>query len=270
MRNYKQFYNAWKGFTKRELLLEEADSIIVIEKMDPRDFLELTTDPETYQSLIDHPTVKTPYKKSMAGNLNLTVSLEENGIAKVKNHEGRNRSVAAMKAGVAVTVHVNVINAKVSLDDISAFRGQMKNTVIYTNDILNNGKALKDAGPEDSPDDPLDIPVSRDFFGYRTPPLSINEKEKISGYLTFRSFHDKSAQKMKKAEFASRLNDLYTVHDDMGVDYTFAFIDSTYFHPITKEKMRTGMKSMNLSPHPIEVYGSEAAANLRTYTIKKK
>ena len=175
-----------------------------------------------------------------------------------------------MKAGVAVTVHVIVTNARVSINEIDGFRGQMKDTVVYTKDILSNGQKLKDAGPDVGEDDPLDIPVSRDFIGYRAPPLSIGEKEKLAGYLTFRSLHDKNAQKMKKAEFADKLNALYTVRDDQGMDYSFAFIDNVYFHPVTKEKMRTGMKWMNLSPHPVEVYGSEAAANLRTYTVTKK
>jgi hypothetical protein len=273
MPNYKQFYNAWKGFTKpkRELLLEENGSLIVIEKMDPRDFLELTTDPETYQSLINKPTIKTPYKKSMAGTLSLVVELESDGFAKVKSHEGRNRSVAAIKAGVPVTVQVTVTNANVSLKQIEGFVGQLKNVNIYTDDIINNGQKLKDVPDEDA-DNPLDIQASRDFVGYRAKPFSIGENEKLYNYLNFRSTHDPTAKKMKmtKAQFAERLNALYTVSDDQGMDYTFAFVDNVYYHPETKEKMRTGMKWINLVPHPFEVYGSEESANLRVYTVKKK
>lgn len=284
MTNYKSFYNAWSAYSKPQkilLLEQEKQYAFIVDKMDPKDFLDLTTDEETFKSLIDKPSIGEPFKRTLAGTLSLTVQIikKTNGknIAKVIAHEGRNRSVAAMKIGAPVEVGIKIFPEMpdITVKDIYAFKSQLKNKEIKTQDLLSRGNMLKHPEPAYDLKDPLGVDETGQLTlsGYSSELISIDANKKIQNYINLRYLNHPQVQTgaLMKTQFIQILNNLYNVVDNTGQKYVFEFADVKYhIDAVTKQKIRSGMKTFNLNPNPVELYGSEEAANTKTYIITRK
>lgn len=260
MTNYKQFYNAWRGFTKpkRELLLERT---VVPAAIKPDDFLALTTDAEELKRIQDYPSIKEPFNIEKAGTLSIAVELDGNR-AKVIDHEGRNRAFAAKQAGnERVPLNIIVVNKEgVRFPDIHEFIGQftpvvVKRIKLYTRDIT------LDMG------DPLGIGESRDFNGYCImDKWGMTPSDGIYRFIMGKFHNQNGLTDLGYVKFVELLNRVYTFKDSTGKEYTF---QKTQINPWKNEPTR-GLNYLNLMPHPAEVHGSIEEANKLTYTIKKK
>ena len=77
--------------------------------------------------------------------------------------------------------------------------------------------------------------------------------------------------KLMKSAYIAKLNSLYDVVDSNGQKYIFDFADVKFsIDPVTKQKAPSGMKTFNLKPNPLDLYGSEEEANTKTYIITRK
>jgi hypothetical protein len=111
MTNYKQFYNAWQGFAKpkRQLLLERVELPV---KFYVGDYLRLTTNSELLNAIKDDifakKRIKGDFDPKEAGEIQLSVDLDDTGNAQVVYHEGRHRAlalkIAKMKEGLSGTI----------------------------------------------------------------------------------------------------------------------------------------------------------------------
>jgi len=97
MTNYKQFYNAWHSFAKpkRQLLLE---NVRVPVKFRVGDYLALTTDAELMKMIKDEAfegkRIEGDFDPKKAGEVQLSVNVDDSGNAEVVYHEGRHRAYA--------------------------------------------------------------------------------------------------------------------------------------------------------------------------------
>lgn len=284
MVNYKNFYNSWRIYSKpkRILLIEmQEDFAFTIEKMDPRDFLALTTDAETYKSLMDYPSIREPYKRKMAGTLSLVVEIikvKGKNIAKVISHEGRNRSVAALKVNAPVEVGIKIVpeNSQFKLQDIDGFKSQLSNVVLKTADIIKSGNMLMHSAPAYNVEDPLGLDEENGilkFNGYSAELTKLDANKKLQNYISMQYINHPQAQvgKLMKSAYIAKLNSLYDIVDNNGQKYIFDFADVKFrIDPVTKQKAPSGMKTFNLKPNPLDLYGSEEEANTKTYIITRK
>ncbi len=97
MTNYKNFYNAWQSFAKpkRELLLE---NMRIPVKFNVGDYLRLTTDVELMKMIKDDAfegqRIEGDFDPKKAGEVQLSVNVDDSGNAEVVYHEGRHRAYA--------------------------------------------------------------------------------------------------------------------------------------------------------------------------------
>jgi hypothetical protein len=292
---------------KRQLLLENTQIAAYIK---PEDFLALTTDAEEMESIkrtfanteADSPDIrstrfpanlskdKDPLGADKGGKFDikkfaaesvpyLAVRLDNAGNAKVFRHEGRHRCYAIMmynekvKNGIIKGGHIketvpliidveNADNAKFS--QIAKLIGEIDSDVTISRFKLAPRDVTYNA------DDPLRIGDSKEIFGYAIPD---RHKMEVGGFRKFiqsKYSNDISIRNEAKSykEYSDLLNNAYTVTDSDGATYVF---ETNQVHPIEAGYSR-GILYVNLSPHPAsqERYGSIAAANEKTYILKKK
>ena len=267
MTKYKSFYNAWQGFAKpkRQLLLERT---IIPAHITPDDFLALTTDEEEMDILINHPSIKEPFDAEKAGTVTLAVRLANDGTAKVIDHEGRNRSYAAKKAGIkSIPLNIIVVDKDgASYDDIAQFKAQFTPTIVQKTDM--SARAVQDISLDDKKvDDPLKIGESRDFKSYIiTDKYGIHHSGGIIFFLEKKYNNDNALHNLGFNNFIELINKTYSITDSSGRVYNF--VKNRMYQYDNKKS--GGLYYMNFEPHPVEVYGTLEAANEQTYTLKKK
>jgi hypothetical protein len=261
MTNYKQFYNAWHGFAKpkRQLLLERTTIPAMIS---PDDFLALTTDAEELERIIKNPSVKGQFDfAKMETNPSLSINIDNTGNGKVIEHEGRNRAYAAKLSDIKkIPVDIIVVNKDgVNFKEIEQLIAQFTPVVVEKYKLWTRDASVK-------ADDPLNIGDSESIQGYSIISQYGNE---IAG------FHYAVMKKMHKQNLlvdfdyggaAAVLNKAYVVVDSAGNHYTF---EKNRLNPANPSRPAS-LNRVNLSPHPVQVYGSLETANQQTYTIKKK
>lgn len=149
MTNYKHLYNAWLGFAKpkRQLLLERVEVPV---KLYIGSYLKLTTDDELMQSIKDdtfkQSRIKGDFEQAKAGEISLSVNIDDSGNAQVVDHEGRHRAyalkISTMKKSISSIVgdvpeFVKKIGLNLSGEEINKEINQL--LIYQTSDALTKG-----------------------------------------------------------------------------------------------------------------------------------
>lgn len=250
----------YKDLLKEHRLLLERT--IVPAQISPDDFLALTTDANELKRIMTQPSIKEPFDAEKAGTISLSVNLDSSGNAKVIEHEGRNRSFAAKKAGLnKLPLNIIVVNREgTTYGDIKQFIGQMSPVVIPRSHLW-----TRDATFDTK--DPLRIGDERSIKSYIiTDKYGIHDSDGLIYFLNKKFNSDNALHNLGFDKFIESLNKSYIVTDSSGKEYTFI---KNRMYPHSNQKSG-GFLYLNLLPHPIEVHGTLEAANEQTYTIKKK
>lgn len=257
---FNKLYESWQRYTRGAGLLLEAEMSLYIE-MNPADFLKLTTTAEDMERIIKNPSISEPFDTIKAGTLSLAIELDDMGIGKVREHEGRNRSFKAIQAGLnKVPVQLMILNRKASLGEIKALQGQFS-------DVKVNASKFSEKKLTVNADDPLGIGAGKDIKGYEIK-VDWATIEGIKGYLNTRYNKEPAFQQDGKAAFADNiLNKYYKVIDDTGQQYSFANSPSMQVDASGKVA-KTGLLALNLVPHPLTLMASPNMDELNNRTFK--
>lgn len=265
--NYNRFYNSWKNYTQstRQLLLE-AESTVHI-RLNPADFLKLTTTAEDMQRISNRPSFSEPYDPIKAGSLSLAINLDDMGIGKVREHEGRNRAYKAIEAGLtSVPVQILVLNRKASINDINELEGQFSSNVAVDRSAFAERELKVDAN------DPLGIGASKSIEGYDIV-LDWDQRAGIKAYINDRYNKEPAFQVNGRVAFINNvLNKLYGVNDNTGQEYIFANSANLRINKETGELTRSGLLDINLNPNPLTLITPPNLdeINARVFTIYKR
>lgn len=259
--NFNRLYESWQRYTQgnKRLLLEAEMSLYV--EMNPADFLKLTTTTEDMERISKKPSISEPYDPIKAGTLSLAIELDDMGIGKVREHEGRNRSYKAIQAGLnKVPVQLMVLNRKASLSDIKALQGQFSDIKVSASRFSEKKLAV-------NADDPLGIGSGKEIKGYEVK-IDWATITGIKGYLNDRYNKEPAFQQDGKTGFVEKiLNKFYKAVDDTGQEYSFANSPSMTVDDAGKIA-RTGLLALNLVPHPLTHMASPNMDELNNRTFK--